>query len=134
MVTWCQDRRYKNYGCCWLRTKDTVKLLLCFRYMGLICMIFVKRYHWISLRLCHLVIKLGMALVVTGSGPDTPVPLAIASPIPSRSSWWRFSAGWTTVSALKGSQPLPGYLELNVWLIFIHFYDLCYTVSSRSGM
>ena len=69
--------------------------------------------------MCHLAIKLGMALVVTGSGPDTPVPLAIASSIPSRSSWWRFSAGWTTVSALKGSQPLPGYLELNVWLIFM---------------
>ena len=71
-----------------------------------------------------------MALVVRGSGPDMPVPLAITSPIPSRSSWWRFSAGWTTVSALKGSQ--PPWVSWKFGSFLLIFNNPCHTVSSRS--
>ena len=71
-----------------------------------------------------------MALVVRGSGPDMPVPLAITSPIPSRSSWWRFSAGWTTVSALKCSQ--PPWVSWKFGSFLLIFNNPCHTVSSRS--
>ncbi len=127
VVTWCQDRRYKNYGCCWLRTKDTVKLLLCFKYMGLICMIFVKTYHAI-VPLSH--------QVGDGFGCNR-IWSGHASPTRDR---FLDSLTFILVEVfcrMDHSFRFEG-LPATTWLpwaeCLAHFYDLCYTVSSRSGM